>query len=100
MKAVVEIRPVASMAPTKEQHLVPTSTPEFNKVIDKLVKGGSTLSEEQSILNQRRTSFNKAMCEYKKELVKTTTSVTQIPQKKNKICNNQSNQSQSKNDEL
>ncbi len=100
MKAVVEIGSVATMAPNKELYLLPTSTPEFNKVMDNLVKGGSTLSEAQSILNQWRTSFNKAMSEYKKELVKTTNSVTQIPQKKNKTCNSQPNQSQNKNDEL
>ena len=101
MKAVVEIGHVDTMAPNKELFLLPTSTPEFNKAIDNLVKGGSTPSEAQSILNQRSTSFNKAMREYKKKLVvKTTNSVTQIPQKKNNTCNSQPNQSQNKNDEL
>ena len=88
MKAVVEIGHDDTMAPNKELFRLPTSTPEFNKAIDNLVKGGSTPSEAQSILNQRRTSFNKAMREYKKKLVvKTTNSVTQIPQKKNNTCN-------------
>jgi hypothetical protein len=83
MKAVVEIGHDDTVAPNKELFRLPTSTPEFNKAIDNLVKGGSTPSEAQSVLNQRRTSFNKAMREYKKKLVvKTTNSVTQIPQKR------------------
>jgi hypothetical protein len=56
--------------PTKEKFEVPLDQTEYDVAVSGLIKGGLTLAEKQSIINQRRTAFNKALREFKKESAK------------------------------
>ena len=47
--------------PTKEKFGVPLDQTEHDVAVNGLIKGGLTLAEAQSIINQRRTAFNKAL---------------------------------------
>ena len=62
----VQIDKTKGNEPKREDFLVPQSKAEHDKIVDRLITGGSTLSEAEQIIAARKTAFNKALKEFKK----------------------------------
>ena len=55
-----------SYRPEEKDFNLPMSKDELNSMVNKLVKAGSTQSEAEQIIANRKTAFNKATREFKK----------------------------------
>ena len=55
-----------TQAPTKKEFMIPLNKTEHEDVIRKLVLGGSSISEAELVIASRKTAFNKANKEFKK----------------------------------
>ena len=62
----VQIDKTKGNEPKREDFLVPQSKAEHDKIVDRLITGGSTLGEAEQIIAARKTAFNKALKEFKK----------------------------------
>ena len=59
--------PNTTPPPTQRDYKVPTNQFEHNQVVAGLVSGGSSQAEAEQVIASRKTAFNKAMKDYKKE---------------------------------
>jgi hypothetical protein len=79
-------------APTKEKFGVPLDQTEYDVSVSGLIKGGLSLAEAQSVINQRRITFNQALREHKKESVKNSKVTTKTNIKRTKKNSKQATQ--------
>ena len=65
-RPLVESEKSKSNEPKQVDFLVPRTKAEHEQMIDRLIQGGSLLGEAEQIIASRKTAFNKALKEYKK----------------------------------
>jgi hypothetical protein len=63
--------PKESKEPKESDFKIPTSKQEFDKVVNDLMSVGSSKSEAEQLIGMRRTAFNRATREFKKNNTKT-----------------------------
>ena len=59
-------------APTEQDFKVPRNETEHNEMVTRLTDGGSTPTEAEQIIAARKSAFNKASKQFKKNMVKPT----------------------------
>ena len=59
---------IVKQMPTQAEFKVPQNQSEHKQIVAKLVEGGSTPSEAELVIASRKTAFNKAIREYKRDL--------------------------------
>ncbi len=66
-RPLVESEKSKSNEPKQVDFLVPGTKAEHEQMIDRLIQGGSLLGEAEQIIASRKTAFNKALKEFKKQ---------------------------------
>ena len=75
--------------PTPADFRVPVNMIEHNLIIDRLVSGGSLQAEAEQTIAGRKTAFNKALREFKKDQLPKSTANTRRNSKNSKPLNAQ-----------